>query len=76
MGGAKRDGEQLHTCLLGGPARLEIVAALTGGNDINPTVLTTLAQRVNVIPGQKEIWKLLTAVETQALVAPEQGLIA
>lgn len=75
MCGAERDGEQLHTRLLRGPARLVIIAALAGGNDINPTVLTALAQRVNVISGKKEVWKLLAAVETQALVAPEQGFI-
>jgi len=53
-----------------------IVATLTSGNNVHPSVLSALAQWVDVIPGQQEIWKLLTAIQTQTLVAAEQGLIA
>ena len=76
MGRAEGDCKQLHAGLFGGPARFVIVAAFTGGDDISPIILSTLAQRLDVIPRKQEIGKLPTTVKTQALVAAEQGLIA
>ena len=64
MGGAERNGKQLHTRLLRCSACLVIIAAFTGSDDVNPSVLATLAQRVDMIPGQQEIWKLLTTIKT------------
>jgi len=51
MGGAERDGKQLHPRLLRCSACLVIVAAFTGSDDVYPSVLATLAQWVDVIPG-------------------------
>ena len=43
MGGAERNGKQLHTRLLGCPACLVIIASLACRDDILPGVVTTIA---------------------------------
>lgn len=76
MGWAKRDRKQLHARLFRRPASLVIVAALTGGDDIDPTILAALGQGVDVIPGKQGVRKLQSTVQAQILIAAEQGLIA
>jgi len=75
MGRTKRDGQQFHACLLWCPAGFVVVAAFAGGDDIDPTVFAPLAQREDVIPGKQKARKLLTAIQTQALITPEQGFV-
>ena len=72
MGRAKRDRKQLHARLFRRPAGLVVIASFTGGDDIDPTILTALAQRVDVIPGKQGVRKLQTTVQAQVLIATEQ----
>jgi hypothetical protein len=60
----------------GGPAGLEVVAALAGRYHVSPDVLAALAQRPDVITGELKIWKLFATIQAQRLVPPEQGLVA
>jgi hypothetical protein len=76
MGGAKRNRQQLHAGLFGGAPGLMIVTTLAGGDHIHPAVFTTLTQRVHMIPGEQEMGELFAAIQTQILIAPEQGFIA
>ena len=75
MGWAERNRKQFHTGLLGGSACLVVITTLTGGDDIHPAVLSALAKRVDMVSREKEMWKLLTTVQAQVLIAPEQGLV-
>ena len=63
MGRAERDRKQFHTRLLGCSSSLMVIASLTGGDNIHPAVLTTLAKRMNMISRKQGVWKLLAAVE-------------
>ena len=53
-----------------------IVATLAGGYDIHPAVFATLAERMYMVSGKQEMRELFTAIETQVLVASEQGFVA
>lgn len=75
MGRAKRDGKQLHACLLRCTSGLVVIAAFAGGDNIDPAVCAALAQWVDVIPGEQKARELLATIQAHALVTPEQGFV-
>ena len=71
VGWAERDCQQFHTGLLRCSAGFVVIASLTGGDDVHPTVLPTLAKRMDMISREQEMWKLLAAIQAKVLIAAE-----
>ncbi len=72
----KRDGEELHPCLLRRMSRLVVVAALTGSDDVRPTIRSTAADRGDVVSGQFAVDELVTTIQAKMAVALEQSRVA
>ena len=66
MGRGERNGQQLDSSLFWGAAGLEVVTPLAGGHHVGPPVLSAMAQRFDVIPGELEVGKLLSAIQAKA----------
>ena len=49
MGRTERDRQQFHARLFGRSAGLVVIASFTGGDNIYPAVLSTLAQWVDMV---------------------------
>lgn len=76
VGGYEGNGQQLHAGLFGGATGFVIVAAFAGGDDVVPVVSPFLADGGNVITREIAISETVATVQTQVVIAAEQGLIA
>ncbi len=76
VGGSEGHRQELHPRLLGGSARLVVVAALARGDDVVPAVDASVAQGRHVVPGEEEGVLALAAVQAQVRVAAKEDGIA
>jgi len=71
----ERHGQQLHARLLRCTSCLVIVTTPAGSDHVAPDILATLDDRCHVIPRQRIVAEVFTAIKTHMGIASEQGRI-
>jgi hypothetical protein len=67
--------QQLHVCLTGQATALTGIASLTGRNHVGPLIPTTSGKGNHMVPAQRDVVKVMTAVQANVSISSKQSAI-